>query len=193
MTGSTVHVTAHGPLRIATGHAGRGLDALVDRDRVPASSLKGVMRAAAAQLLGLPPGVVERLFGSPSVPSPWAWTDVDLNSEGVSAHVASRVRVAIDSATGTVREGALMHAEELWIGGDPTFRIEQTGEVADADQDGRLLAAIARAVPSIGASRRRGLGWVSLRPVLDVTGTELTAEQAAELVVSARASGGQER
>lgn len=191
MTGSTVHISAHGPLRVATGHAGRGLDALVDRDRVPASSLKGVMRATAGNLLGLPPAVVDSLFGSPSSPSPWAWSDVDLRNDRVSAHVAPRVRVAIDSATGTVRDGALMHAEEMWIGGDPTFRIDQIGPATDADRDGRLLAAIARAVPSIGASRRRGLGWVSLRPVLDVTGAELTAQEAAALVVSARTSGGQ--
>jgi len=191
VTGSTVHVTAHGPLRVATGHAGRGLDAVVDRNRVPASSIKGVMRATATHLLALPPAVLERLFGSTSTPSPWAWSDIDLREEGVSAHLASRVRVAIDSATGTVRKGALIHAEELWLGGDVTFRMDQIGPVADADGDGRLLAAIARAVPSIGASRRRGLGWVSLRPVLDVTGVEMTAHEAAEVVVSARTSGGQ--
>ena len=111
MTGSTVHVTAHGPLRVATGHAGRGLDAVVDRDRVPASSLKGVMRATATHLLALPTPTVDRLFGTATSASPWAWSDVDLRSPDVSASVASRVRVAIDSDSGTVRDGALMHAE----------------------------------------------------------------------------------
>lgn len=186
MTGSTVHVTAHGPLRVATGHAGRGLDAVVDRDRIPASSLKGVMRATATNLLALPATTVDRVFGTTIAPSPWAWSDVDLHSPAVTSSVATRVRVRIDPATGTVTDGALMHAEELWLEGDPVFRIDQIDHVADPARDGRLLAAIATAVPSIGASRRRGLGWVSLRPVLDDTGTALSADEAAGLLMSAR-------
>jgi hypothetical protein len=148
------------------------------------------MRATAAHLLALPTATVDRLFGTTTSASPWAWSDVDLRSPDVSAYVASRVRVAIDSDTGTVRDGALMHAEELWLDGAPVFRIEQIDHVADPARDGRLLAAIARAVPSVGASRRRGLGWVSLRPVLDDTGAELTAQQAADLLASARGSEG---
>lgn len=188
MTGVTVHVTAHGPMRVASGHAGRGLDAVVDRDRIPASSLKGVMRATATNLLALPTSSVDRLFGSVATPSPWAWSDVDLGGDGVSSHVTSRVRVRIDAETGTVAEGALMHAEELWLEGDPVFRIDQIDRVDDPGLDGRLLAAIARAVHSLGASRRRGMGWVTLRPVLDDTGKELTAREATDALMVARGS-----
>ena len=47
-------ITFYAPFRVATGVAARGIDAPVDSNHpLPASSLKGVMRAAARDVLEL--------------------------------------------------------------------------------------------------------------------------------------------
>lgn len=183
MTTVTITLTLHGPYRVATGSASRGLDAVVDRERIPATSLKGVMRNAAVEVLGLDEATVERIFGGAGAASPWAWSDVELPQDD-RAVVRSRVRIPIDRETGVAADGALFHAEEMWVGTPLTFTVELFGAASDPRGDAAILAAAALAVKGLGASRRRGLGWVTLAPALD--GQPVTPAAATRAVMAAR-------
>ena len=104
-------ITFHGPFRVATGEARDGLDAAVDeRQPLPATSLKGVM-AAAALALGVPDDVADAVFGTAQSGSPWSWTSARFEVPPVAR---ARARVAIDPDTGTEQPGALVLAPELW-------------------------------------------------------------------------------
>jgi hypothetical protein len=156
----------HTASRIATGRAARGLDAVLDHERIPASSLKGLMRAAAVEILALPPSRVAAVYGSAGQGSPWAWNDIALPS-GDGKRITTRVRIPIDPVTGVAREGGMFHAEELWLQDPVTCTVDQTRMVPDADDQALVLAASAMAVKGIGASRRRGLGWTTWSAVID--------------------------
>lgn len=70
-----VTLTFHSAFRVGTGDADGTAHATIDRDEpVPASSLKGLMRASAERLLPYRPEVVEAVFGTPRRPSPWHWS-----------------------------------------------------------------------------------------------------------------------
>ncbi|MGV1006358.1 MAG: RAMP superfamily CRISPR-associated protein [Candidatus Nanopelagicales bacterium] len=173
----------HTPTRIATGRAARGLDAVLDPDTLPASSLKGVMRAAATEILGLQSETVSRLFGGTGgQPAPWAWSDVDLTGSG--GVVSTRVRIPIDPETGVAAAGGLFHAEELWVDQPLDFTIRQSRPTADAQTDALLLAASAMSVKGIGAARRRGLGWTTMTAA--ISGQPVSAQKAAKAVARAR-------
>lgn len=161
-----VEVHSHTPMRIATGRAQRGLDAVLDPERLPASSLKGVMRAAAREVLGLDEAAVAAVFGAPGSPSAWAWSDAEL-PDGPDKEITTRVRVPIDASTGVAATGGMLHAEELWLDAPISFTIEQVAALDDADRQAEVLAAAAMAVKGVGASRRRGLGWTTWRPSID--------------------------
>jgi CRISPR/Cas system CSM-associated protein Csm3 (group 7 of RAMP superfamily) len=159
------------------------LDAVVDRERIPATSLKGVMRAAAVEVLGLAPAVVERIFGGPGAASPWAWSDIELPGDD-DAVVRSRVRIPINPETGVAADGGLFLAEEMWVRSELGFTVDLFGEADDPSGDATLLAAAAMAVKGLGASRRRGLGWVTMTPTLD--GRAVPPAEAASAVTAAR-------
>lgn len=175
-----VSVEFHGPFRVAEGTAGDGVDE-VARDGIPASSLKGVMRAAAAYRLALPAVVVDRIFGTVATASPWAWTDLRLREPIVT----TRTRVPLDPVTRTAVRGGLLVAQEVWSASAESFSVEWCGAADDEHLgDAHVLAGIAMSVKSLGASRRRGLGWVSLRP--SVAGTPLSPTDAAAAIDRAR-------
>lgn len=70
-----VTLTFHSAFRVGTGDADGTAHATIDRDDpVPASSLKGLMRASAERLLPYRPEIVEAVFGTPRRPSPWHWS-----------------------------------------------------------------------------------------------------------------------
>jgi CRISPR/Cas system CSM-associated protein Csm3 (group 7 of RAMP superfamily) len=70
-----VTLTFHSAFRVGTGDADGTAHATVDRDDpVPASSLKGLMRASAERLLPYRPEVVAAVFGTPRRPCPWHWS-----------------------------------------------------------------------------------------------------------------------
>jgi CRISPR/Cas system CMR subunit Cmr4 (Cas7 group RAMP superfamily) len=164
---------------------------------VPGASIKGVMRAAARDVLGGKgphqdggdhPLVVEvfgdeeghghRSAGSAAPTgaalddgSPWHWDDVAMDAPTLrdgqpgSAEPLLRNRIRIDDATGTVASGALLVAEEF----EPAkgrFEIWRSGRVPAerVDLHQALLAVCAALVDGVGADRRAGVGWVSLRP-----------------------------
>lgn len=176
-----VEVRFHGPFRISQGVGEDGVDDTATRDRIPASSLKGVMRAAAMQRLSLNQAVVERVFGSIREPSLWGWTDLRMPN----ARITTRVRVPIDPATHTAAQGALVVAQEVWNNAPCGFAIEWLGPFgSDAGDDAMLLAACALAVKSLGSSRRRGLGWVSFTPIVE--GVRVSPVDAAKVVAQNR-------
>jgi CRISPR/Cas system CSM-associated protein Csm3 (group 7 of RAMP superfamily) len=149
-----------GPFRVASGAAAPGVDSAVDqRSLLPESSLKGVMRKAAADL-GTPPSLIDEVFGAPRTGSPWAWGPVTFEE---APTISRRTRVKIDGQTGTVEDGALMIAHEVWAS-SARFDIRPLVHINEptARQHVAVLVASARAVRSLGASRNRGLGWVGI-------------------------------
>lgn len=161
-------ITFHTPFRVASGQAGDGSDTAIDPGTpLPASSLKGLMRSAARDLLGLSPDWVDRVFGTGWHESPWSWSDavVTARHDG-QPELRARARVRIDPATSTVATGALLIADEV-LADRAEFSVDQAGWVEPAQVAAHqvVLLAAARAVTAVGGDRRRGLGWVSVHPV----------------------------
>lgn len=160
-------ITFHTPFRVAAGHAGDGSDTTVERDELlPASSVKGLMRSAARDLLRFPRDWVGNVFGTAWQPSPWSWSDARVTgSSGAEPEVRARARIRIESGTSTVTSGALLIADEV-LAASAEFSIDRTGwiESADAPVHEAVLLAAARAVTAVGGDRRRGLGWVTVTP-----------------------------
>jgi CRISPR/Cas system CSM-associated protein Csm3 (group 7 of RAMP superfamily) len=154
----------HTPFRVSSGQAGEGSDAAVDRAALlPGSSLKGVMRSAARDLLRFPGPLVEAVFGAPGRESPWGWSDAALAGDPV---IRPRTRIQIGDGTGTVIPGALLVADEV-LAVKAEFSVERTGWIAPAERPAQetVVLAAARAVTAVGANRRRGIGWVTVTPV----------------------------
>ncbi|MFD0746644.1 RAMP superfamily CRISPR-associated protein [Phytohabitans flavus] len=100
-------IAFHTPFRVATGRAGEGADATVDRQNpLPASSLKGVMRSAARDVLQVAPDWVDAVYGTAWQPSAWSWSDAAPQTD-TPPQVKVRARIQIAPDTGTV-------AEEPW-------------------------------------------------------------------------------
>ncbi|WP_051745177.1 RAMP superfamily CRISPR-associated protein [Streptomyces yerevanensis] len=168
-----VTITFHGPFRVATGNGRPGIDAVVDRDNLlPASTLKGLMRDSAERLLPGLPRLVEAVFGGPHHPTPWGWEAArfqDGDPEGQPV-VAVRARVRLDEDAGAALRDHLLYGEEVWAH-SAEFTVSQHGPLPETggpllDRDGHLavLACAAAGVHSLGAERRRGLGWVQCAP-----------------------------
>lgn len=166
----TFTITFHGPFHVGSGTPTEGLDSTVDLDNLlPGSSLKGVMRAAAAEVLGVPEAVVGAVFGTPGRGfAPWAWSDAEFIG---ATHVTPVARIRMDDETGTTRRGFLMLGQHVWANA-ATFTVSQTSNDLPrpaVERHRLLLRAAARAVTSVGATRRRGEGWVSITDDQDVT------------------------
>jgi CRISPR/Cas system CSM-associated protein Csm3 (group 7 of RAMP superfamily) len=164
MTDVTFSIIFHGPFHVLSGYAGTGsLDLTVDeRNPLPGSSIKGVMRATASLVPGLA-GAVDEVFGTPARPSLWHWGDAEFDAEPLRR---TRSRIAIGD-DGIVADGALVSFEEVWAE-SATLTIEQQMHEPDPARIGReadYLATVARFVRSVGADRNRGFGWVEMRPV----------------------------
>lgn len=180
----TFEISFHGPFRVATGRAGDGADSVIDREApLPASSIKGVMRSAARDLLNLPPHLVEAVFGAAWQPSPWSWSDAAFTGGGDATlsdgdgdgdggagaeplRIRARARIQISEATHTVVDGALAVGEEI-LAHRAIFTVRRSGPVPadDLPRYEAVLTAAARAVTALGGDRRRGLGWVSITPL----------------------------
>lgn len=152
-------ITFHSPFRVSTGHAAPGLDAGVDAENpLPASSIKGVMRATAAQLLGENP-LVDEVFGSPTQESPWLWH----HATGEWDAPKPAARVSINSTTHAAAHDMLAVHEQ--IGADTAhFTVTQRHPLDERTlATHRLVLAVAgQATRSLGGGRRRGLGWVTI-------------------------------
>lgn len=162
----TIHFNT--PFRVGTGSAGGGIDDVVDRENpLPATHLKGLMRAAARSVLpGRPDGdkyldqpLTDAVFGTPRHPSPWHWGDAHLSAQ---PRIEPRVRIKLN-AQRIAEPGSLFVGEEMAVAA-ATATIWLRGSVP-SDQLPRHVALLdlsARLVESIGSSRRRGLGWVTV-------------------------------
>jgi CRISPR/Cas system CSM-associated protein Csm3 (group 7 of RAMP superfamily) len=169
------------PFRVSTGEAAAGVDATIDlRDPLPATSLKGVMRASAKQLLGEQAQLVGRVFGDAERPCPWHWGDA-LPTGGRWAPKQITARVQIDKTSHTATRDMLALAEET-TAARAEFVITRMGLVDDVELHATVLAIAARGTRSLGAARRRGLGWVS------ITCPAVTLDRAAVENVLARRS-----
>lgn len=162
MTELTFSITFHGPFHIANGSSRGGVTTVDQAEPLPATSLKGVLRASAKRLLGTDSRLVKDVFGAGRAPSPWRWSPAVLEDE---PEPRPEARVCIDPDTGAARDDMLAFAEHLQPARAASFRITQFGflEGKDAELHRNVLAISAQAVRSIGALRRRGLGWVSIR------------------------------
>jgi hypothetical protein len=132
---------------------------------------------AAVRSLGLPAAPVAEVFGSAAAPSPWAWyaaTPVG------SWEFSLRNRVQIDPDSGTAKKDHLVLGEQAWAA-QARFEVVQAGALpADrADTHVLVLRCAATAVHSLGAWRRRGLGWVGITP----EDGPVSAEDVAKLLV----------
>jgi hypothetical protein len=161
-------VTFHSPFRVGAAYARDGVAAALDRDDpLPADHLKGVMRAAAGQLLAdhEHPAILE-VFGSPRTPSPWSWSGAA--PVGEAGWVFSRRhRVKIDEDSHSAIKDHLVQAEQAWAPA-ARFTISRVGMIAPRGlSEGShisLLRCAAAGVHGLGAWRRRGLGWVGITP-----------------------------
>jgi hypothetical protein len=156
-------VTFHSPFRVGSAYARDGIDAALDRhDPLPPDHLKGLMRAAAKDLLGLPQEQVGEVFGSTRFPSPWSWSSALPEEDWEFSH---RHRVKIDRASRTALKDQLMLGEQAWAQ-RARFEVRQAGAVtaADAARHALILRCSASAVHGLGSARRRGLGWVGIVP-----------------------------
>lgn len=168
----TFTVQLHQPFLISSGLSGEGLDAVARADTyLPASSLKGVMRAAATHVLQAPADLVGEVFGvggvitRPNRGSAWAWTNAGPRS---AFHAFTRSRNRLDPGGGVTVAEAMATTEEIWQkpGTEITFLVEQL-RALDAPTRRRhttLLRASAYGVTAVGGWRNRGMGTVTIRP-----------------------------
>jgi hypothetical protein len=152
-------VTFHGPFLVSSGLSAQGVDLRSRTDaKVPAASIKGVMRAAARDVLGISPELIAQVFGVPGTEGVWAWTHAGSGEDFV---VWTRTRNRLDSATHMTVDEALAVTDEVYAKRPLPFRIEPIGPVTDEQR--LLLVASAFAVTSIGSGRNRGMGAVTVR------------------------------
>lgn len=166
-------VTFHGPFRVGAAYARDGIDAALDRDDpLPADHLKGVMRDAAATLLGHRHPVLAEVFGSPRASSPWSWTSATADDW----RFGRNYRVEIDSGRHSAVRKHLVLGEQAWPA-TASFTVTSHGP-DPGDVHVLILRCAASAVHGLGAWRRRGLGWVGITPDDD----PVTAEEAAAII-----------
>jgi CRISPR/Cas system CSM-associated protein Csm3 (group 7 of RAMP superfamily) len=158
-------IVFHAPFRVGAGRASGGSDITVDHGALlPASSIKGLMRSAAHDLLRFPADSVNAVFGTGWSPSPWSWSDAHvLDTTGGAPAVRPRARIRIDPESSVVAPGALLIADEV-LAARAGFTIDRSGwiEPGDSWRHETVLLAAARAVTAVGGDRRRGLGWVTI-------------------------------
>jgi hypothetical protein len=157
-------ITFHSPFRVGASYARDGVDAALDHDDpLPADHLKGVMRAAAAGLLGRDHQIVMQVFGTPRTPSPWAWSSA--TPEAGTWDQGRRHRVTIGHQTHAAVKDRLVLGEHAWAP-EARFEVTRAGELEPDAEPGHvlILRCAAAAVHGLGAWRRRGLGWVGITP-----------------------------
>ncbi len=164
MTVLSFTVTFHSPFRVGSAYARDGVDAALDRhDPLPPDHLKGLMRAAADDLLGPASDAVFQVFGSRRNASPWAWSSAQPGEPGWV--FSFRHRVQIDTDRHSARKDHLVLGEQAWAH-QARFEIRRVGALDDGALARHVLVlrCAASAVHGLGSWRRRGLGWVGIAP-----------------------------
>lgn len=152
-------VTFHGPFRVGAAYGRDGIDAAIDHDDpLPADHLKGLMRDAAAMLLGDRSAVLGAVFGTTAAPSPWAWSSA--TARDGNWRFGRNYRVKIDAETHAAAKDQLVLGEQAWPDA-AAFTVTSLRPRA-RDEHVLVLRCAAAAVHGLGAWRRRGLGWVGI-------------------------------
>lgn len=169
MTVLAFTVTFHSPFRVGAAYARDGVNAALDHDDpLPADHLKGLMRAAAVQILGRRDHpAISAVFGSPRTPSPWAWSQA-MPPKGPDWDFTRRHRVKIDAERHSAVKDHLVVGEQAWAS-EARFTVSRVGRIpGDAPTPEAahvsLLRCSAAGVHGLGGWRRRGLGWAGIAP-----------------------------
>ncbi|MGW5440572.1 RAMP superfamily CRISPR-associated protein [Nocardia asteroides] len=158
MTELRFRIAFAGPMRVSSGRARPGVDAAIDMtDPLPATSLKGVMRATATRLLGATDPRIDELFGSSAQPSPWEWSNATPDTAWAAPQRATRIRIQDHVTT----EDMLAVAEQTHTP-TATFTVTTDHVLAAVTSHVAVLSIAAGATRSLGAGRRRGTGWVHI-------------------------------
>lgn len=181
MTALSFRIGFLSPFRVATGYAGGGVDNAIDpTDPLPASHLKGLMRATAVRVIGAPTrdnrSLVDEVFGSRRGPAPWHWSNAEPAGPAWSPPQPT-ARVQIDPTTHAAAHDMLAVSEQTWAPA-AVFIVSQVGYIPSdrLPLHHTLLAVAGRGLRSLGGTRRRGLGWVSITCAdVDLGEPELTA------------------
>jgi hypothetical protein len=170
-------VRFHGPFRVGAAYARDGVDAAIDHDSpLPGDHLKGLMRAAARDVLGLDKVRVAEVFGGVGAaagagPCAWSWSAAEPDG---GWEFALRHRVKVDPVSHSASRDHLVGGEQAYTS-TARFHVTLVGVLA-AEQvawQRLVLRAAAAAVHGVGAWRRRGLGWVGIEPDEPLTDAEL--------------------
>lgn len=181
MTVLAFTITFHSPFRVGAGYARDGVHAALDRDNaLPADHIKGVMRAAAADLFGNDRHwAVTEVFGAAAAPSPWSWSAAEPLNERREWKFDFRHRVSIDPDQHSAVKDHVVQGEQAWAEAArftiTRNGIRQPGHQLTDDDHVRILRCAAAGVHALGAWRRRGLGWVGITP----DNAQVTAEDVA--------------
>lgn len=157
-------VSFHSAFRVGSAYARDGVGAALDRhDPLPADHLKGLMRSAARDLLGLPAATVGEVFGDYTTPSPWSWSAA--RPAGDDWDFTFRHRVTIDPGTHSAVKDRLVLGEQAWAD-RARFQVQQAGAISRSAEPRHVLVlrCSAAAVHGLGSWRRRGLGWIGIAP-----------------------------
>lgn len=172
MLSVTFTVTFHSPFRVGASSGDDGLDLMVDAaEPLAGDHLKGLMRAAARDVLRLTASSISEVFGSRSRPSPWAWSAAEPDRMW---ELGTRHRVAIGEATHSALKDHLVLGQHAWSP-TATFRVDQKLFV-ETDRHAAqvaLLRCSGATVHNVGGWRRRGLGWVGIAPEPTITSSDL--------------------
>lgn len=165
----TFTITLHGPFHIATGVAADGIDTPIDLScPLPATSLKGLMRAEAVERLHVRQEYVDEIFGRSttdpdgdpqrSAPGAWQWSDASFEK----VIPAPYARISVDER-GLTKQGFLAFGTQAWAT-DGWFSVEPRVRLDDVVRTRHtvILRACARSVSTLGGDRRRGSGWISI-------------------------------
>lgn len=167
-------VAIHSGFRVGAAYGRDGVDLAVDvEDPLPATHLKGIMRASAVELvtlLDVAPELFDVVFGSVAMPSSWSWSGARPRA-GAEWTVSTRHRVEIDPVAGAARKDHLVRAHRVDTRA-ATFAVHRLHGDSDGTFGGlaaeeALLRVSARYTHHLGAWRRRGWGWVDIRPEPD--------------------------
>ncbi len=171
MTDMIFTVQFHQPFLVRSGTSRGGMDAVARPGRpLPASSLKGAMRAACTHVLGVDSALTEAIFGREGRTGgamglgAWAWTDA---GPGSVFTVQRRPRNRIDPDAAVAMPEALTVSEEWWqLDRQAEFTIEQITRLTPENLERHqvVLQSAAHAVTALGSWRNRGMGTVTIRP-----------------------------
>lgn len=159
----TFNISFKGPFLIGGAAPGDGFNARPDTDvLIPATSIKGRLRAEATHVLGINEELVDDIFGTADNDGKWWFSDVDVDDPVFE--IGNRVALDKDNPeSGRADDHQLVFFQHCWAD-TGKFTIEPLVTIAPEEQQKHeaVLEAAARSVTNLGGMRRRGHGWVEI-------------------------------